>query len=190
MQQRRTRQSTGQTMPKPKEPSVDAITEQVHPTPERIAKALEYDKGDPLAYFEEHRRPARIVTPWDRYCHPGKDGAVLLEPHQISAGNHYATDYARAGYGRIPSGPLTPSVDNSRHDEPDWVWDARGRITQAQRLIRAHEVDLLTLVLFHGKAAKDWATRTGRHSRAGLVYLRDTLDAIAPVWKLAPRRRK
>ena len=182
-------------MPKPKAPSVQqpiiALNEpsQAHPTPERIAKALFYDRGDPFQSNPHIRRSARLGTPWDRYCHPDKTGATILEPHQISAGNHYAGDYTKAGYGRVPAAPMEPSVDNSRHDEPAWVWDARDNVRRAQKLLRAHEIDLLHKVLFDGMAAKEWAKSTGRHYRAGVVYLRDVLEVIAPVWKLAPRRR-
>lgn len=165
------------------------IQEQIHPTPQRIAKAAFYDKGDPLNSDQHHRRLARLGTAWDRYCHPDKSGEAVLDPHQISAGSHYLADYTKAGYGRISAAPLEPQVDNSTHQEPTWVWDARDRIKQAQQLLRRHEIDLLHIVLFDGKPAKEWARTTGRHYRSGLAYLKDTLDAIAPVWKLAPRRR-
>ena len=167
-----------------------AEQQQIHPTRERIAKSTAYDAGDPLNSSEEHRRPARLCTPWDMYAKPCNTGAQTpLEPHQISAGNHYALDYVKAGYGRLPNPAYEPAVDNSLRDEPTWIWDARSRIAQAQRALRAYELDLLHAVLFHGRAAKDWAKATGRHARGGLDYLRDTLDAIAPIWKLAPRKR-
>ena len=166
------------------------VPEQIHATPERIAKALEYDRGDPFNYYIDNRRSARLVTPWDRYCHPDKNGTATLEPHQIAAGNQYAKDYTRAGYGIVKAQGYEPSVDNSGHDEPTWVWDSRNRVRMAQQALRPHEIGLLAFVLFEGRAAKEWAKATGRHARAGIEYLRDALETLAPVYNLAPRRRR
>ncbi len=169
--------------------TIYAIIEQIHPTQERVSKSTAYDPGDPFNSSEEHRRSARLCTPWDLYAKPDKNGHAPLEGHQIQAGNQYSTDYNKAGYGRVGAHSYEPAVDNGRHDEPTWVWDARDRIAKAQRALRQHEIELLDWVLFHGKAAKDWARHTGRHSRGGLDYLRDALDTIAPIWHLAPRKR-
>ena len=159
------------------------------PTPERVAKALQFDRGDPHNSSPEHQRPARLVTAWDRYQHPDKNGETVLEPHHISAGNHYHDDYMKAGYGKVRAGGYEPTVDGSTCEDSSWVWKARDRVTQAQKLLRPHEIELLRLVLFDGKAAKDWAKDTGRHYRTGLPYLRDALETIAPVWNLAGRKR-
>jgi hypothetical protein len=159
------------------------------PTLERIRRAAFFDRGDPHNSDPQHRKPQRLGTPWDRYCITDKNGNGTLEKHQIEAGRHYRDDYERAGYGRLPAAPLEPGVDGAAASEPVWVWEARSNITQAQRQLRAYEIDLLHAVLFHGRAAKEWARVNGRHYRSGLVYLKDTLDQIAPVWNLAPRRR-
>lgn len=151
-----------------------------NPTPQRVAKALAYDRGDPHNRDAAHTRAARLVTPWDRYQHPDKDGKTVLDALQILAGNHYATDYDKAGYGKVRVGGYEPTVNGSSHDTPEWVWEARNDITSAQRLLRPHEIELLHSVLFNGHAAKEWAKNTGRHYRLGIAYLKDILDILAP----------
>lgn len=165
----------------------------VRPTPERVARADDvepgnYDDGSPTK-AEPHVRKARLGTAWDRYSHPGKDGLAVLEAHQVLAGNQYAKEYDKAGYGKIAVGQFEPAVDGgSGKPESEYMWAARDRLAKAQRLLRPHELTLLQCVLLEGLPAKEWARRTGRHFRAGLPYLRDTLDVLATHYGLKSRK--
>lgn len=179
-----TRVADGPQPPNPFEPPPDN-----NPTPERVRKALAYDKGDPHNSDKDHRRPARLVTPWDRYQHPDRDGKTVLDAHHILAGQHYATDYDKAGYGKVRVGGYEPAVDGSSGGESEYVWAARSRVTKAQQLLRPHEIELLHSVLFNGHAAKEWAKNTGRHYRLGIAYLKDILDILAPHYGYVTRKR-
>ena len=164
------------------------MSEILSPTPERIAKADHFDRGDPENTSLEHRKPQRLGTAWDRYARDRgaasdkilTEEEMILTRAQIATGWAYIDAYIKGMWGgpvlsrfETGSGGTVPGV-------PAYALDAQRAVWRMEaRLKHQHLITLIQLVLIDGLAADEWARRTGRHPKSGIEILRLALDLMA-----------